>query len=104
MRIEKFDVKEHPSLHDNYNSSAMMESFASSLPSWQIFNCADAAALLIDDFDRFVCRAEIFLFLNQYIVSSCGNSKTRRDFELPDNFHCYEGLCYRLLQVTTEKF
>ena len=43
MRIEKFDVKEHPSLHDNYNSSAMMESFASSLPSWQIFNCADAA-------------------------------------------------------------
>ena len=53
VRIEKFDVKEHPSLHDNYNSSAMMESFASSLPSWQIFNCADAAALLIDDFDRF---------------------------------------------------
>ena len=54
MRIEKFDVKEHPSLHDNFNSSAMMESFASSLPSWQIFNCADAAALLIDDFDRFL--------------------------------------------------
>ena len=52
VRAEKFDVKEHPSLHDNYNSSAMLEDFDSSLPPWQLFNCADAVALLIDDFDR----------------------------------------------------
>ena len=116
-----------------------MESFASSLPSWQIFNCADAAALLIDDFDRFACWADISLFnfnssstsimwaavaiakldvtLNCQAVfvalfffflllffCQLWNSKTRRDFELPDNFHCHEGLCHGLLQVATDKF
>ena len=54
VRAEKFDVKEHPSLHDNQNSSAMLLDFDSSLPPWQLFNCADAVALLIDDFDRWL--------------------------------------------------
>ena len=46
----------------------------------------------------------LFFFFLLLFFCQLWNSKTRRDFKLPDNFHCYEGLCHRLLQVTTEKF
>lgn len=52
VRVSKLDAQLHPTLHDSFNSTAMMAAFADSLPSWELYNCADAAALLIEDFDR----------------------------------------------------
>jgi len=51
VRVSKLDAQLHPTLHDDFNSTAMMAAFADSLPSWELYNCADAAALLIEDFD-----------------------------------------------------
>ena len=51
IRVVKFDVKAHPTLHDMANSTEMINAFEASMPSWDLTNCADAAALLINDFD-----------------------------------------------------
>jgi hypothetical protein len=47
----KLDMKVHPTLHDQASASAMITNFEASLPSWDLYNCADAAVLLVDDFD-----------------------------------------------------
>ena len=62
----KHHVKQHPNLTDIDDSSAMLSAFADSMSSSDLLNCADSAALLIEDFSScgiaflntaFSCRA-----------------------------------------------
>jgi len=62
----KHDVKQHPNLTDIDDSSAMLSAFADSMSTSDLLNCADSAALLIEDFSScgiaflntaFSCRA-----------------------------------------------
>ena len=52
VRVKKLGPKLHQTLNDIYDSSLMISEFESSLPHYELLNCADAAALLIADFSH----------------------------------------------------
>jgi len=51
IRVSKLGVKPHPTLVDISNPDQLVDDFEASMPSSELLNCADAAALLIHDFD-----------------------------------------------------
>ena len=51
VRISKLGVSAHPTIHDEDNSTSLINAFDSSMASWDLFNCADVASLLVADFD-----------------------------------------------------
>ena len=69
VRCSLHDVKAHPTLVDMTNSSTsasqLLADFKSSMSQSELLNCADAAALLISDFDS--CGIAYF-----DVTSSCG--------------------------------
>ena len=52
VRVARHEVKPHPTLSDMADSSDMLSAFYDSLPDHELLNCADSAALLIEDFSR----------------------------------------------------
>ena len=61
----KHDIKPHPTLNDMPDSSDMLYAFRDSMPTSELLNCADSAALLIQDFNS--CG---IAFLD--VTESCG--------------------------------
>ena len=51
MRSSLHDVKAHPTLVDITSMNQLLGDFRSSMSQSKLLNCADAAALLIGDFD-----------------------------------------------------
>jgi len=57
VRVQLLDVATHPTIKDNpsASSSTMVGSFKNSMPKSELLNCADAAALLIEDNNTGYC-------------------------------------------------
>ena len=89
MRVQLHNIKAHPTLTDISDSSQLLRDFRDSMSSSELLNCADAAALLIEDFNS--CG---IAYLD--VTSSCGAfSVTKKS--------CATGY-YRLLKTTKNCF
>ena len=89
MRVQLHNIKAHPTLTDISDSSQLLRDFRDSMSSSELLNCADAAALLIEDFNS--CG---IAYLD--VTSSCGAvSVTMKS--------CATGY-YRLLKTTKNCF
>ena len=89
VRVQLHDIKAHPTLTDVSDASTMLGDFRDSMSSSELLNCADAAALLIEDFSS--CG---IAYLD--VTSSCGAiSVTKKS--------CATGY-YRLLKTPNNCF
>ena len=85
VRVQLHDIKTHPTLTDIWDGGQMLRDFVDSMSSSELLNCADAAALLVEDFDS--CG-----IANVDVTSSC------RAFSVTMK-SCATGY-YRLLKTT----
>ena len=99
VRVARHEVRLHPTLSDMADSSDMLSAFYDSLPDHELLNCADSAALLIEDFSR---SAQLFQpgfdIIDAFLVK-LRDCPARRDLQLPDLVRHQEELRHRLLQV-----
>lgn len=48
MQLVKYRTKQHPTINDNKNPFQLLNDFYESLPSQDLYQCADAAVLLVE--------------------------------------------------------
>ena len=52
VRVSKLGPRQHPTLVDIEDSYQLIDDFEDSLPRTELLNCADAAALLVNEFNN----------------------------------------------------
>jgi len=89
VRAVKYDVKQHPTLTDIYDSSALIRAFQHSMSRSDLFNCADSTALLVKDTRACgVGRRDGVYSCNAYSVTrkDCASQQFTFGHELGHNF------------------